>query len=156
MQTRIETTAIIMALIACAFSFPGCDREGQVVVISERLPVIEEDEPEWLADVPTPEFREFLRAQRMPIAKNNNYSPEDLAILTAEVEHMPGEFDDKVKSEWDQKWESQLIRYDLTGGCGCCNEVYTVTGPRAAIEEFPIHPGRRKYYPRYHDVVSNE
>ena len=75
---------------------------------------------------------------------------------TAEVEQLPGECEDHILQEWHDKWVVRLTSYERTGGCGCCNEVYTVTvtGPKAAIQEFPVHRGRLKYFPRYLDTKS--
>ena len=71
---------------------------------------------------------------------------DELAIVTAELEHTPGKYRDKIKQEWLSKWKTQLTSYERTGGCGCCNEIYTVTGPKVAMDEFPDY--YRNHFPQ--------
>lgn len=78
----------------------------------------------------------------------------ELEILTAEVEHWPGEYEDRIKQEWIDKWGSDLESYERTGGCGCCKQVYTVTGPRAAMHELPNQ--RLDCDPRFSDTNDGE
>ena len=106
--------------------------------------------PDWLQKGPDDwgqeawlPYQASLIEMRTPILRADDYTAEELITVTAEVEHFPGDYEDKIKQEWLAKWKFQLESYELTGGCGCCNEIYTVTGPKAAIEEFP------QYYPRF-------
>ena len=92
--------------------------------------------------------------QRAAIKRINSvkkYEPEMLALSTAEVEIQVynDETDETTLKAWKDKWEKKCTSFKLTGGCGCCVDIYTVTGPKAAIEEFPISEYRRKYYPKY-------
>ncbi len=82
---------------------------------------------------------------RNPILRTGDYTADELEIVTTELEHFPGEYEDKIKQEWLAKWKPQLTSYERTGGCGCCNEVYTVTGPKVAMEDFPDY--YRNHYP---------
>jgi hypothetical protein len=107
--------------------------------------------PDGWSDGNWHEYQASLIDLRAPILRHNDYAANELVTVTAEVEHFPGEYEDHIIQEWHAKWHERMISYERTGGCGCCNEVYTITGPKAAIEEFPVHPGRREYFPRYHD-----
>ena len=105
------------------------------------------DLPQWLQQGPADwsdevwkEYQAALIRSRAPMLRSQDYSVEELQVVTAEVEHFPGEYEDKLKDEWLEKWRSRLQSFELTGGCGCCNEIYTVIGPKAAIAEFPPRP----------------
>ena len=116
------------------------------------LPAWLQTRPDGWSDDNWHEYQTSLIDLRDPILRYDNYAADELATATAEVEHFPGDYEDHILQEWQDKWAGSLISYERTGGCGCCNEVYTVTGPKAAIEEFPVHRGRREYFPRYQDV----
>lgn len=75
---------------------------------------------------------------------------EDLRFAKALVEYWPSEHDSRL-AVWEDKWLDKMVQYEMTGGCGCCNEIYTVLGPRIAIHEFPVSEGRRQYYPKWED-----
>lgn len=79
------------------------------------------------------------------------YAEEMLVHATADVEITVynDDSDEITLAAWKNKWLGQVDSFLLTGGCGCCVDIYTVTGPRAAIEEFPVSEYRRQYYPRY-------
>ena len=119
------------------------------------LPVWLQARPDGWSDDNWNEYQTSLIDLRAPILRHDDYAADELATATAEVEHFPGDYEDHILQEWQDKWASRLISYERTGGCGCCNEVYTVTGPRAAIEEFPVHRGRREHFPRYHDAKTD-
>ena len=78
----------------------------------------------------------------------NLYDDSDLVIADADVEFWPGTEDWRLV-DWEDKWLARMEHFEMTGGCGCCNEVYTVRGPRAAIVEFPVSAGRLQYYPKW-------
>lgn len=118
----------------------------------DSLPAWLQARPDGWSDDNWNEYQSSLIELRDPIVRPDNYTVDDLEIVTAEVEHLPGDYEDHILQEWREKWMGRLTSYERTGGCGCCNEAYTVTGPRAAIKEFPIHRGRREYYPRYLDT----
>jgi hypothetical protein len=118
----------------------------------DGLPAWLQDRPDGWSDDNWHEYQTSLIELRDPIARRGEYTIKELETVTAEVEHLPGEYEDRILQEWHDKWMSRLTSYERTGGCGCCNEVYTVSGPKAAIEEFPVHRGRREYFPRYLDT----
>jgi len=98
-------------------------------------------------------FREHLRhAHAVKPVRHvqieiNLYDDADLVIADADVEFWPGVEDWRLM-EWEDKWLGKMERFERTGGCGCCNEVYTVRGPRIAILEFPpVSKGRQHLYP---------
>ncbi len=91
------------------------------------------------------------------IKRSKVYTEDMMVVITAEVEiPVYGDTSDEITLQvWKDKWENQLEAYSLTGGCGCCVDIYTITGPKAAIEEFSISEYRRKYYPKYRVIVQD-
>ena len=121
----------------------------------DSLPAWLQARPDGWSDDNWREYQSSLIELRVPIVRHDNYTAEELETVTAEVEHLPGDYEDRILQEWRDKWMGRLTSHERTGGCGCCNEVYTVTGPKAAILEFPVHRGRREYFPRYlHTIPS--
>jgi hypothetical protein len=150
---------LALLVLAIATVAVGCD-EGSVAP-PQKLPetpaAANENLPDWLTTGPSDwgdeawlPYQASLIELRRPILRSDGYSEHELEIVTAEVEHWPGEYEDQIKQEWIDKWGSDLASYERTGGCGCCNEVYTVTGPRVAMHEFPNQ--RLDYYPRFSDT----
>ncbi len=86
------------------------------------------------------------------LAETDSYDTNDLKICTATVEHTvcADPVHEIAKAAWEAKWKSRLVKYEVSGGCGCCVEDYTITGPRAAILEYPMHASLLEYYPRWH------
>lgn len=153
-------SSILLCLVLFILTLVGCwDASNQDPLATPVMPANESSTlPEWLRVRPDgwgeaswKEFQGSLIELRKPILRSDDYTAQELQAVTAEVEHWPGDYEDKILEEWLEKWKAQLDSYERTGGCGCCNEVYTVTGPEAAIQEFPIQRGRRQYYPRYLD-----
>ncbi len=162
MKTRKMMRLLAWLLIPAVSLLTGCDEASTAIqqeipsastISTDRLPDWLQQGPEGWGEEDWLEYQASLIELRTPILRPDNYTADELQTVTAEVEHFPGNYEDMIKQEWLAKWKSQLASYELTGGCGCCNEVYTVTGPKAAMEEFPVHRGRRQYYPRY---TSNE
>ena len=85
------------------------------------------------------------------LRNTKTYADEMMVVCTADVEiQVYNETSDEATlAAWKDKWLDTVELFSLTGGCGCCVDIYTITGPKAAIEEFPISEYRRKYYPKY-------
>ena len=85
------------------------------------------------------------------LRNNKNYTDEMMIVCTADVEiEVYSETSDEFTlAVWKDKWLQSVDSFSLSGGCGCCVDIYTITGPKAAIEEFPISDSRRQYYPKY-------
>lgn len=121
----------------------------------DNIPAWLQARPDGWSDENWHEYQTSLIELRDPIVRHGDYAAEELETVTAEVEHLPGDYEDRILQEWRDKWMGRLASYERTGGCGCCNEIYTVTGPKAAIDEFPVHRGRREYYPRYLNAMPS-
>ena len=152
-------------LFAVTVLLSGCDDASRHPVQADSEIATNESEPlpEWLKVGPKGwdkkswlEYQSSLIELRKPILRKGDYRVRELKTVTAEVEHWPGEYEDKIKKEWIAKWSDRLDSFERTGGCGCCNEIYTVTGPKAAIEEFPVPKGRRQYFPRFIGVGADK
>ena len=158
MRTRSKILfglSILLAMVSIAL---GCfkhtaPRMQTVTRLAETkldsLPAWLQARPNGWPDDNWHEYQSSLIELRDPIVRHGNCTAEELTTVTAEVEHLPGDYEDRILQEWRGKWMGRLTYHDRTGGCGCCNEVYTITGPKAAIKEFPVHRGRREYFPRY-------
>jgi len=151
---RLDHSLLILAVVLLI----GCDdasqrsqpeNAGASKDATDNLPEWLQKRPSDIKEEKSLKCRAELIELRTPLLRSDGYTAAELKVVTAKIEHYPGEFEDKIKLEWDKKWKSQLKSYKRTGGCGCCNEVYTITGPKAAAEEFPMSRIRRKHYPIY-------
>ena len=105
------------------------------------------------ADLAADEYYRSLQEAVDRLGNAKSYDSSELRICTATVEHTVFACDpahEIAKAAWEAKWKPKLLRYEVSGGCGCCVEDYMITGPRAAILEYPMHPSLLKYYPRWH------
>lgn len=95
------------------------------------------------------EYHRSLQAAVDRLAETRSYDADDLRTGTATVVHIvthdPAH--EIAKAAWEAKWKSKLAKYEVTGGCGCCTEDYTITGPRAAILEYPLTQPNRNWIP---------
>lgn len=173
-ETKAKTSMRYTLVVPIVFSITICVMSSFSVTPETEIPPTQPSDlarlkpkppelPEWLqirpegwADSVWYEYQQWLIDFRAPIVANRNYSKSDMEIQTAKVELMVGNYEHHIKREWEEKWSGHLVSYERTGGCGCCNEVYTVTGPRAAIEEFPVDPDRRNRYPRYLELAESD
>ena len=99
------------------------------------------------------EYYQSLQEAVDRLVSAKSYDSSELRICTATVEHTVFACDpahEIAKAAWEAKWKRKLLRYEVNGGCGCCVEDYLITGPRAAILEYPMHPSLLEYYPRWH------
>lgn len=149
---------LLLLAVATALTVVGCEQPSKPLPQkTQDTPALATDGlPEWLTTGPSDwgdeawlPYQATLIELRQPILRSGGYTERELEIVTAEVEHFPGEYEDRIKQEWLDKWQTRLVSYERTGGCGCCNEVYTVTGPRVAMHEFP---NQRDYFPRFTDA----
>ena len=148
---RVEALTVLAAITLLAGCHDSSQRQpatraGAEVHTSDELPAWLQVGPDDWGEKAWLEYQASLIELRTPILRSNEYTPSELITVTAEVECFPGKYEDKIKEEWMEKWGNRLTSYERTGGCGCCNEVYTVTGPKVAMEEFPDY--YRNHYPR--------
>ena len=155
MNTRTIMRLLAPALIVAMAPVAGCNDASppNAQEVTSTSTNSANQLPNWLQKGPDDwgqeawlPYQASLIEMRNPILRTGDYTADELEIVTAELEHFPGEYRDKIKQEWLTKWRPQLTSYERTGGCGCCNEVYTVTGPKVAMEEFPDY--YRNHYPR--------
>ncbi|QDV47272.1 hypothetical protein Enr13x_71810 [Stieleria neptunia] len=103
-------------------------------------------------DLAADEYYQSLQEAVDRLWNAKSYDSSELRICTATVEHTVFACDpahEIAKAAWEAKWKPKLLEYEAIGGCGCCVEDYMITGPRAAILEYPMHPSLLEYYPRW-------
>jgi hypothetical protein len=148
---RYATLSFVTLLLAAA----SCDTSTDVNTSSDTVINSGSTALTKAPSFELPEGRDALAGeQRRAVERlqgTTEYTEEMLQRHTADVEISVynDNSDEIVLAAWKNKWLDQIEAFSLTGGCGCCVDIYTVTGPKAAIEEFPVSEYRRKYYPQY-------